>query len=250
MNSHLTIRPWSVVTFTLSRLARSAWTSRAKASAKAARLAFLILPSAFLLLSPVRAEVPSATALPPVDHYVHLSFLPKASELAQDAKMNNLTILRIDELADRVIVSYKYPDGRTATLGYMLLGSEGTAAAPQQPAAVTSSANVSTARYTVAARDPEVIYVSRPTTTVYYTDPYYYNAWAPWTVGFGVGWSSAYYGSYYRPYPYYGYYGGGHYHGGHHGGHGGYHSSGGYGRGGGGGGHSSGSHGGGGRGRR
>src|SRR6187551_3126779 len=229
MNSFLTIRPWSVVTSTLfrlkhsvtalPRLTRSVWTSRAGASAKAGRLAFLILPSAFLLLTPVRATTPS-TELPAVDHYVHLKFLPKPSELAQDAKMNNLTILRIDELADRVIVSYQYPDGHSATLGYMLLGSEGTAAAPQQPAAVTSSANVSTARYTVAARDPEVIYVSRPTTTVYYTDPYYYNAWAPWTVGFGVGWSSAYYGSYYRPYPYYGYYGGGHYHGGHHGGHG------------------------------
>ena len=168
--------------------------------------------SLFAAALTARAEVPSATP-PPVDHYVYLRFLPKASELAQDAQMNHLTILRIDETADRVIVSYQYPDGHTATLGYALIGTN------TGPSSRRSSASEGgTARYTVADRDPEVVYVDRaPARVVYYSDPYYpyyYNYWAPLTVGFGLGWATSYYsgGHYY----YHG--GGGHYHGGGHGG--------------------------------
>jgi hypothetical protein len=157
-----------------------------------------------------------------------------------------------------VIVSYQYPDGRKATLGYALLDSK--PAETGRPVPVASEVRPvaqSTARYVVSDRDPEVIYVAPTTTRVYYYNDPWYNYWAPLTVGFGVGWASGYYGSYYRPY--YGYYGGGHHHhggykyGGHHGGYprgGGYHSSGGHGRGGGGAGHGGGSRGGGGRGHR
>ena len=181
------------------------------------------------------AEDSAAPTVPAVDHYVHLRFLPKASELAQDAKRNNLTILRIDELADRVIVSYKYPDGHTATLGYVLLGSNVASAPAPAATASTGSVNASTARYTVAERDPEVVYVSRPTTRVYYTDPYYspyYNAWAPFTVGFGVGWATNYYyGGHRHYYPRYHHHGG-HYRSGYHGGHRSHHGGhGGHGRG-------------------
>lgn len=177
----------------------------------------LIFAASLLGLAAVaRAEVPS-TALPAVDHYVYLRFLPKASELAQDAKINGLTILRIDETADRVIVSYQYPDGHTATLGYALLGSK----PPSVVSRPSSVAPPSTARYVVTDRDPEIIYVERPSTTrVIYTDPWY-GYWAPVTVGFGLGWATSYYsGSYYRGGHHYhggGYYKGG-YRGGYHGG--------------------------------
>ena len=38
-----------------------------------------------------------------------------------DAKRNGLTVLRLDRTSDRVVVSYQYPDGHTATLGYALI---------------------------------------------------------------------------------------------------------------------------------
>lgn len=173
-----------------------------------------LLAALFSLAVTAPAEVPSATP-PAVDHYVYLSFLPKASELTQDAKTNGLTILRIDELSDRVIVSYQYPDGHTATLGYALLGSK--PAQVSRPAPVATEVRPvaqSTARYVVADRDPEVVYVAPPTTRVYYYNDPWYNYWAPLTVGFGVGWATSYYGGHYHSH-------GGHYHGGYHGGHGG-----------------------------
>src|SRR5688572_2644054 len=89
----------------------------------ASSLRFSVLATVLGLAAPAFAAAPSAVP-PAVDHYVYLSFLPKPSELAQDAKINGLTILRIDELSDRVIVSYQYPDGRKATLGYALLDSK------------------------------------------------------------------------------------------------------------------------------
>lgn len=104
------------------------------------------------LLGLVAAAHAQAPDLPAVDHYVYLRFLPKASELQQDAQMNRLTILRIDETADRVIVAYQYPDGHTATLGYALLGST-----PPPVSRSSAGTNQSTARYVVSDRDPEII---------------------------------------------------------------------------------------------
>jgi hypothetical protein len=234
MNFPSILSPWSVATILFGHF-------RSQVSA----LRFLLLAVPLSLAATAAADVPSKD-VPQANHTVYLSFLPKASDLAQDAKINGLTILRIDELPDRVIVSYQYPNGTTATLGYALLGSK----PPSAVSPPSSGAAQSTARYTVSDKSPEIVYVERPSTTrvVYYNDPYpYYSSyWAPMTVGFGLGWSTAYYGSYYRPYPYYGYYGGyyrgghhhggGYYKGGYHGGgskpSGGYHSSGGYGRGG------------------
>ena len=150
-----------------------------------------------------------ASDAPPVDHYVYLNFLPKASELAQDAKINGLTILRLEEYPDHLIVSYHYPDGHEATLGYALLGTDvGHPQAVQNHPANTQS----TTHYTVAARDPEVVYVDRGYPYYpYYGYPYYYGYGYPVTVGIGFGWYGGYYGHSHG-----GYYGG--YHGGYHGG--------------------------------
>jgi len=221
MNSSSIIRHSAVVISSFPRLTRSVRTSLAVGLAKAGRLAFLILPSAFFLLSPARGAAPAE--LPVVNHYVYLSFLPKASELVQDAKINGLTILRIDELPDRVIVSYQYPDGQTATLGYALLGSKPASNAQRYPEPVEGTAGSATPAATErhVVREPEVVYVERSPRVVYYNDPYYYNYWAPLTVGFGLGWATSYYGGHYY------YHGGGHYHG--HGGHGGGHHGGGHG---------------------
>jgi hypothetical protein len=187
------------------------------------RIALLAAPVAFLFLFVAGARAETASPTPPaVDHYVYLRFLPKASELAQDAKMNGLTILRIDELPDRVIVSYQYPDGHKATLGYALLGSNvGT---PSRAATAATATPASTTRYVVSERDPEVVYVAPSTTTtrVYYYDDPWYDYWGPVTLGFGLGWTTGYFGGHHHDHGsryHSGYYGGNR-GGGHHGGHG------------------------------
>jgi hypothetical protein len=123
------------------------------------------------------AAVAATATVPEVDHMVYLTFLPEPSELMADAKANGLTILRLDQTADKVIVSYKYPDGHTATLGYARLGS-------------SSASNRVRERTVVETRpvDREVVYVERPYTRVVYRDPYWDDFWVPLTLGVGLGW--------------------------------------------------------------
>jgi hypothetical protein len=193
---------------------------------------FLLLAALFATAATARASAP-ATDLPPVDHYVYLSQLPHPEDLMHDAAANGLTITRLDQTADHVVVTYQYADGHIATLGYALLGAAGTRSNPivlNSPApAAHSSAQVSQVdggSTVVVHQDPQVVYVDH-SYPAYYGYPYYgypyYGYWAPLTVGIGIGWSTAYYG-------------GGHYHGGYYGGHshggGGYHGGGGHGGGG------------------
>lgn len=158
-----------------------------------------------------------SSALSSVDHYVYLSFLPKASELRQDAEKNGLTILGISEEPGRVVVSYRYPDGHEATLGYALKGSR-----VEGRVSNNESQNYSypPAAYSVPPTAPQsqVVYVERPATTVvyrdYYSDPWV-DFWAPLTLGVGLGWATTWHGGHYY---HSGWHGG--YHGGWHGGHG------------------------------
>lgn len=124
--------------------------------------------------------VPSAT-MPEVDHMVYLSFLPSPDELMKDAAANGLTVLRLDHTADKVVVSYKYPDGHTATLGYALLSASGKA---QRVAAQRS--------VEVVTREPEIVYVERPytRTRVVYRDRDWDNFWPPLVLGLGIGYVS------------------------------------------------------------
>ncbi len=164
-----------------------------------------LLAAAALSLGARAAEVPSP-ALPAVDHYVYLTFLPEPDELMQDAKANGLTVLRVDKLSDRVIVSYQYPDGHTATLGYALLSAD-------KRSDRVSGARMEVTRREVVTTEPEVVYVDRGPyyrTRVVYSDPWY-DFWAPLTIGLGIGYVSGHH-----------WHGGGHYHGGGHGGHSGH----------------------------
>ena len=153
-----------------------------------------------LVAASARAEDrPLSTELPPVDHMVYLSFLPDPSELKQDAAANGLTILRLDQTSDRVVVSYKYPDGHTATLGYAKL-SDTSARDVIRPARVE--------RRVVATPEPEVVYYEPGYRTRYvYSDPVD-NFWVPLTLGLGLGWATGWHGG--------------------HGGHGYYHGHGGW----------------------
>lgn len=151
----------------------------------------LTLPSIALAQNPV---TPTA-ALPEVDHMVYLSFLPEPEELMADAKSNGLTILRLDKTADRLVVTYKYPEGHTATLGYALLGSaRGTDRVKERPVEVVERTT------TVIEREPEIVYVERP-----YRERVVYRSarddfWLPLTIGLGIGYIS---GHHHHSYPRY-----------------------------------------------
>ncbi len=165
---------------------------------------FLAILTLAVASAQAQSDAPAVRAgeLPPVDHMVYLSFLPDVSVLKQDAKANGLEILRVDRTADQVIVSYKYPDGHTATLGYSKLSSDSDRdvvrpAAPVQRRVVTQ----------VVTPAPEVVYYEPAYRTRYvYNDPVY-DFWAPLTLGIGLGWATSWHG---------GYHGGWHGHGGWH----------------------------------
>lgn len=141
---------------------------------------------------------------PAVDHMVYLSFLPEPDELMADAKANGLTVLRLDRTAEKVIVSYKYPDGHTATLGYALLSAAGKA----DRIAASRRVVESVSDLPPPGSSTEVVYVERPytRTRVVYRDPYWDDFWPPLVLGLGIGYISGhnshshYYGRYSRGY--------------------------------------------------
>ncbi len=145
-----------------------------------------------------------ATELPAVNHLVYLSELPASADLMKDAAANGLTVTRLDRTSDRVVVTYGYPDGHTAALGYALLSSasntDRVASKPGQERRATDERTV-----TVVSSEPEIIYYEPRyrRTGYYYSDPVD-NFWLPLTLGVGLGWATGYHGHHG------GYYGHGH----------------------------------------
>jgi hypothetical protein len=182
-----------------------------------------LIPVALLAVtltgSIVRAQDNGAAATPPapitINGVVHVQTLPTPPSLMKDAEAEGLTILRMDQSPDRIVVAYQYPNGVTRTFAYTTrVESSAPVAAPvAAPAAspVTSAIPLSTATYSVVSQAaPTTIVYSQPA-PVYYTptyvryyDPYYY-PWAPLALGVGIGmsWNHGYYGGH------------GHYYGGH-----------------------------------
>lgn len=186
--------------------------------------------AASLLAGGAFAQTPGSTLQAPssVDHYVYLSFLPEASELQADAKKNGLEILRLDKTAETVVVTYRYPNGTTATLGYKKLDAASAAdrVIAREQATEYSQPTRTVERVETVYSQPstDVVYVERPSTTYVYRDTWN-DFWAPLTIGLGVGYVSGHYSHHhhYRSYPRYSYHnrwnhGGGHWRGGHHGG--------------------------------
>ena len=146
-----------------------------------------------------RAEDTAVVAkTPEIDHMVYLTFLPDTEELMADAKTNGLTVLRLDKTADRVVVTYKYPDGHTATLGYGLLSSASsndrvigkvTSVSSSPNSDLQSPSSVTVVERTVVEREPEIIYVDRtPRTRVVYRERD--DFWPPLILGLGIGYIS------------------------------------------------------------
>lgn len=129
-----------------------------------------------------------AGEMPVADHLVFLSELPASADLMKDAAANGLTIKRLDRTAERVVVTYSYPDGSISTMGYALLATAGNddfvRPNPTRVVRMEEAPEV-----TVVRSEPEIIYYepSYRRTRYVYRDPVD-NFWLPLTVGFGVGW--------------------------------------------------------------
>jgi hypothetical protein len=153
----------------------------------ALRLPALALAASLFASSALAEDTTAVAKTPEIDHMVYLSFLPDTDELMADAKANGLTVLRLDKLADRVVITYKYPDGHEATLGYKLLSSASSNDRVIGKVTTVSSPSTTTVvERTVIEREPEIIYVDRtPRTRVVYRERD--DFWLPLTVGLGIG---------------------------------------------------------------
>ena len=150
-----------------------------------------------LAVSPAFAADPAAPSavppaeLPAVNHQVYLNELPESADLMQNAAANGLTVKRLDRTSDRVVITYGYPDGSTATMGYALLSSAGSTdrVAPKERRA-TDERTV-----TVVSPEPEIIYYepSYRRTRYVYREPVD-NFWLPLTLGLGIGWVTGHHG--------------------------------------------------------
>lgn len=147
------------------------------------------------------------TTLPEVDHWVYLSELPNPAELTQNAAANGLTVQRLDQTADAVVITYKYPDGVVGTMGYKLLSavrtSDRVVARVQPPSrAVYTTGDTTTV---VVKDDPEIIYVERePRTRVVYRERD--DFWLPLTLGLGIGYVTGHHSHHHYSYPRYSHY--------------------------------------------
>jgi len=145
--------------------------------------------------TPGEPTVPAA-----VNQTVYGQRLPTVDELSNAAAAQGLTVVRIEKTATQITATYRYPNGQTNTVAYLLLS--GRSAAPAQVVSPTSPPPPTVYYYNTA-----------PARVVYYDDyvpaAYYYGYpryWYPsFSVGVGLGYRS---GGYY----------GGHRSGGHHGG--------------------------------
>ena len=139
----------------------------------------------------VQPPAGTATELPPVNHLVYLEKLPTTAALIREAKAQGATIQRIDRTGDSVVVTCKYPDGRTDSTGYSTLAAASTVDEPEVTAPASTPppktdptvvAGPAAPRYTVIYSDPAPVYYE----TRYYRD--YDPFWAPLALGIGIGW--------------------------------------------------------------
>ncbi len=175
----------------------------------------LVAGSAFAQSAPAAASAPAPaqpavtpsepTAPATVNQTVYGQRLPTVDELSNAAAAQGLTVVRIEKTTTQITATYRYPNGQTNTVAYLVLS--GASAAPAQVVSPTSPPPPTVYYYNTA-----------PSRVVYYDDyvpsAYYYGYpryWYPsFSVGVGLGYRS-----------------GGGYHGGYHGGSG-HHGGGGH----------------------
>ena len=114
----------------------------------------------------------------PANQIIYSQRLPTAQELSNAAARQGLIIVRIEQTAAQVSVSYKGTNGQITTVFYQILPqgnpTGSTLVLPSTPA-------------------PAVAYAAAPSRVIYYDyDPYYYYPWYGFgypsiSVGFGLG---------------------------------------------------------------
>ncbi len=122
-----------------------------------------------------------------VDGLVVVEKLPTSAQLLSDAEAENLTITRMQQASDRMVVTYQYPSGRTRTFAY-------TTTLPMDPeteVAVIPPMPAPAPTYRVIYSEPAPVYRSYPR----YAPRYYDDPFGPsLSIGLGFGRSYGGYG--------------------------------------------------------
>lgn len=139
----------------------------------------------------------SLTELPTANHLVYLAQLPSAADLTEGAAARGITITRIDQTKESIVVVYKYSDGRLDTFAYTLLSAANSPDRPLvaagQPTTMPQSSVVYTQSPPPTTTTTTIVYTSEPETVYYrpryvrYYDPAY-DFWGPLALGVGIGW--------------------------------------------------------------
>src|SRR4051812_8280061 len=152
-------------------------------------------PAPTVTANPPPSTPVAAPASTPVDGLIHVQKLPTSAQLTADAEAEGMTVTRMDQYSDRIIVTYRYASGNTRTFAY-------TTTLPENPETTTNSAPATTVS-TAPAPNYTVVY-SEPA-PVYYYPRYSYDPYWPSTslaIGLGFGFGRGY--GYYGPSHYYG----------------------------------------------
>lgn len=154
---------------------------------------------------PIVTSAPPPAAAPapepiPVDGLIHVQQLPTTAQLARDADAEGMSITRMDQLADRIVVTYRYASGNQRTFAY-------TTTLPSDPdsevaVAPSTPAPAPAPNYTVVYTEPAPVYYSPRYVRTY--DPYYYGPSVSIGLGFGRGFSTYGHSGYYGRSRYYG----------------------------------------------
>ena len=147
--------------------------------------------------APKALAVGSLTELPAANHLVYLAQLPSAADLTEGAAARGITITRIDQTKESIVVVYQYSDGRLDTFAYTLLSAANSSDRPRvadgQPTTMPQSSVVYT--QSPPPNTTTIVYTSEPE-TVYYRPRYVryyepaYDFWGPLALGVGIGWIS------------------------------------------------------------
>ena len=150
--------------------------------------------------APSSAPAPVVQNAAPVaiNSYVYVEKLPTPTQLTTDAEAEHLTIARMDQSANRIVVVYQYPDGRTRAFAY-------TTVPPTANDQVVTAAPANGPTYTMVSPPPsQTVVYSQPASVVYYDSPRYvryydpaWDFWAPLAIGVGLGWGFGGHGHYY-----------------------------------------------------
>jgi hypothetical protein len=172
------------------------------AMAAAALFAQNDAPAPTVTANPPPPPPSSARESTPVDGLIHVQKLPTTAQLTADAEAEGMSVMRMQQLPDRIIVTYRYASGNTRTFAY-------TTTLPEDPETATNNAPAaapvasSSPNYTVIYSEPAPVYYSPRYVPAY--DPY----WPTTSVSIGLGFGRTFgfggYGGrgYYGPSRYY-----------------------------------------------